>query len=341
MKPKYFLNNQRGSIFLQALISIAIFSAVTASIVRLLQAQNNLSNKTTEQFELTYFVDEVRTILSNPKACRESFSGKNARRDKSATLITQIVEDETGNVYSFDIFEKGRVIKETDHWAFTLSDLYLQSDNRETSIESGTTMLHLVVNFTDKRSKRVSRLEREIKVFASIDNSEAILSCYTVRGIGLGKMTSANDSDWTRTSDAKGHFLSKKKLQINTDLSTSSLNLKGPLKIGESEAACLSEIAGSIKYNPQIDSFEVCSGSSLSWRDLNLPAPLKNQKYSLRATFPIKKGTTPKPFKYCAITYKNYDTGECHLVRLDNGRWELNHSSEKSNFGTCEATCFN
>ena len=333
--------NQNGSIFLQALISIAIFGAITASIIRLLQMQNNLSTKTTEQFEMVYFVDEVRNILANPKACAESFAGKNARRDKSATTITQLLEDESGTSYTFDIFEKGALLKETDSYTLGLTDIYLQSDGSETSIESGTTMLHLTVSFTDKKNKRVSRLSREIKLFASIDNAESIQTCYTVRGIGLGKEFSQDGSEWNRTSDTKGHFLRDKKLQVNTQVDSSALNIKGPIQIGYTDVACLKEVTGVIRYNPSIDSLEVCSESTLTWRDLNTLAPFKNQKYSLRATLPIKKATTPRPFRYCAISYKNYDHGQCNITRLIDGKWELNHSSEKSNFGTCEATCLN
>lgn len=334
------LDNQRGSIFIQALISIAIFSLITAVVVRLLQMQNNLSSKTTEQFEMVYFVDEVRNILSSSMACKENFLNKNARRDKSTTEIIQVMNDEHGDIYSFVIYEKGSVIKETKDWTLTLSDIYLQSDSEQTSIEAGTTNLFLEASFKNNLNGRVHKLNRKVKLFVSINNSEEIQNCYTVRGLGLGKGLNTEESSWIRTSDTKGHYLKDKNLFIKTTKGSSPLNLIGPLQISSSDISCLKEVTGLIRYNSKTEAFEVCSPSTLTWRDLNTPVPLRDRIYALRASLPIIKATTPRPFKYCSITYKNYEEGKCLVRRLEDGRWELNHQSSKSNFGTCEASCY-
>ncbi|WP_417335099.1 hypothetical protein [Halobacteriovorax marinus] len=334
------LLNNKGSIIIQALISIAIFSAVSASIIRLLQMQNNLSAKTTEQFEMIYFVDEVRNILSDPNACKETFTSKNARRDMSATSINQVIEDEFGEVYSFEMFSKGSIIKRSEFWTLTLSNLYLQSDDQESSIDFGTTFLHLEVEFKDLRNNRTHLLKRRVKIFASIDNAEKIQTCYANRGIGLGKDISKKTSPWNRTPDTKGHYINQRNLSIKTQKNSASINIGGSFRVGALDSSCLKEIVGAIRYNPNSDKLEVCSERNYIWRELNEPIAFQERTYALRATLPIKLATTPRPFKYCSITYKNYDTGTCSLERLEDGKWRLTHESSKSNFGSCEATCY-
>lgn len=335
------LKNQQGSLVIQALISVAIFGAVTASIVRLLQLQDGIAIKTTEQFEMVYFVDEVRNILSNPRACTATLKNKKSRQDRSINAINQFMKDNSQNGYTFPIFEKGETFKETEFFSLKLNEIYLQQHDNEVLVNGGTTGLHFVVEFRDKRSGRIKMIERSLKLFVTINNAEEIQDCYTLRGIGLNKEIVSKSTHWLRTSDNKGYYLNNKALSIATSTNTAPLNIGGALQLKGESGACNKIMLNSLRFNQKNKRFEFCSPGPFKWRDLEETPPLKLSGKSLRVKFPSTQAKTLKPYKYCQIVYKNFEEGQCNLTRLIDGRWQIDQHSEEQGHGSCEATCLN
>ncbi len=335
------LKNQQGTMLLQAIISFAIFGAVTASIVRLLQLQEGIAIKTTEQFEMVYFVDEVRNILSNPKACSATLLDKKSRQDRSIISIKQFMKDSSENGYTFPIFEKGEIFKESGFFTLRLSEVYLQQDDAEVLVNGGTTGLHFVVEFRDKRTGRIKMIERKLKLFITINEGERITSCYTLRGIGLNKEIVTKSTHWLRSSDNKGYFLNNKVLSIATKANTAPLSIGGALQLSGDSGNCSDAQAYALRYNKDQAQFEICAPSPYKWRDLNQSPPVSKRGKTLRVKFPSTTTKTTKPYKYCELIYKSYENGHCNVSRLSDGLWQIEQHNEKQDFGSCEAKCLN
>jgi hypothetical protein len=333
--------NQKGSIMLQALIAIAIFGAVTASIIRLMQMQNGLALKTTEEFETVYFIDEVRNVLSNPKACSETFRDKRSRNDRSIKEIFQHLSDANNNEYTFPIFEKGQIFKDTKDYSLKIKEINLQQDDDEVSVIGGTTRAHFEIEFLNKKNKRVKIIERSIKLFITIGTDERIETCYTLKGIGLGKKVEKRSSAWVRRADQKGHFLKERKLLINTQTARGDLSVGGAMRLISTDSPCSISNDKSIRFNSGNNKFEYCSSRNKEWRDLNSTPALKSARNRLSVSLPTKIARTLKPHRVCTISRKDFTEGTCALKKLEDGRWEIEISPKQTGYASCEAACFN
>ena len=335
------IKNQSGTLMIQALISIAIFGAITASVVRLMQMQNNLSVKTTEEFETVYFISEIRNILSNPKACKESFQNKKARNDRTTREISQHISDENGNVYTFPAFEKGQIFKETDNYSLKLKEILLLQHNNEVRIQAGTTGLHLSIEFLNKNNNRIKILERVIKLFVVVDANQKIVSCNTLRGIGLGKEIVGKSDDILRKSDNSGHFINKKKLLINTQKKVAQLNIGGAMRLVPNDIPCTKSAKNSLRYSAELNVFEICESNSQKWIDINTTAPFDEKLTKLKVSLPLKYSSTMKKFKICTIVKIDSINSTCNLTRLEDNRWQIQLDNPRSRYATCEAVCKN
>lgn len=335
------LNNQKGSLILQSLIAMAIFGAVIASILRLLQMQDNLSVKTTEEFETVYFINEVRNVLSNPDACKVTFGGKTARSDRSTRKILQHLTEKNGSEYTFPIFEKEQFFKQTKSYSLKIKDIYLLQHNEEVRVVAGSTGLHFNIEFVNKRNNRVKIIERNIKLFIAIDENEKITSCYALRGLGLGKEISQEESQWIRKSDQSGHFIQNNKLQIGNKKTEADLTISGEFKLIDDNSPCTLDKNNSIKYSDANSRFEKCSGASRKWLDIDKNTLDISRYKTLRVSLPLKIANSKDKHKTCRLRSRDSVTGFCKLTRLEDGHWSLTHDNPQSKYATCEAICNN
>lgn len=330
-----------NTLFLQALISVAIFGAITASIVRLLQMQNNLSIKTTEEFETVYFISEIRNVLSNPNACKASFLDKRPQNDRSSREIFQYITDENNNSYTFPVFEKGQVFKNTDDYSLKLKEIFLLQHDKEVRVQAGTTGLHFSIEFFNKKNNRIKVLERTIKLFVTVDSDQKIKTCYTLRGLGLGKEITGRPDQFVRKSDNSGHFISNKKLLVNTSNDNAELNIGGAMRLESVEIDCSEKISNSLRYNGRVNKFEMCDSNLKRWIDVNSTSPFSNEKTKLMVSLPLKYSSTRKAFKTCSIVKIDPQSSTCQLDRLEDSRWQIHLENARSRYASCEATCNN
>jgi hypothetical protein len=335
------INNQKGSLMIQALISIAIFGAITGSIVRLMQMQNNLSVKTTEEFEMVYFISEVRNILANPKACKASFYNKNSRNDRTTREIYQHITDDKDNDYTFPAFETGQIFKDTKEYSLKVNEIYLLNHNPEVHPKAGTTGLHFSIEFLNKRNNRVKILDRVVKLFITQDSSQKVQSCYSLKGIGLGKEIVGKAEGFSRKSDQSGHFIDKKKLLIGTNEQTADVNIGGAIRLASSDIRCTNESSNSIRYNKELNRFEICNEKTQVWNNINTTAPLEETPTELNVALPLKYSSTRKSFKICALVENDSQATSCQLSRLEDNRWQIQLENSSASYANCKAICKN
>ncbi|WP_127716139.1 hypothetical protein [Halobacteriovorax sp. HLS] len=335
------INNQKGSLILQSLIAMAIFGGVIASILRLLQMQDNLSVKTTEEFETVYFINEVRNVLSNPDACKATFAGKTARSDRTTRKILQHLTEKNGSEYTFPIFEKEQFFKETKNYSLKIKDIYLLQHDDEVRVAAGSTGLHFNIEFINNRNNRVKIIERKIKLFVAIDENEKITSCYSLRGLGLGKKITQEESQWIRKSDQSGHFIQNNKLLIGVQKAKAELTIAGGFKLIDDNSPCTLEKNHSVKYNSKSNRFEKCSGASRKWIDIDKNSLNISRYKVLRVALPLKIANSHAKYKTCRLRTRDSVLGQCKLTRSEDGHWSLTQEIPGSKYGTCEAICNN
>ena len=242
---------------------------------------------------------------------------------------------------SFPIFEISQVFKETKNYQLKLKEIKLQQHNNEVRVTAGTTGLHFEIEFINKLNKRVKILERSIKVFITINEGEKITSCYTINGIGLGKNASKNNSQWISKAGNKGHLLRDNNLLISTTEQKGTLSIGGALQLMDTNTKCTLNNQSSLRFSKSSQSFEICNSKTRTWENIEKNSPLIASNKDIRVSLPLRSLKTYRKYRLCSIKAKSFDGGECHVSVLEDGRWEIAITGETSNFGNCEATCFN
>ncbi len=305
---------------------------------RIVQDQTKLGSSSSEDFEIIQSQDEIRSLLSDPAICMETFKGTNIEEDQNIATI-QGTNPNGVNTNFYEIFAES-------------AKQYGQSNIRILKMKLGTREEdgHLIgeVDFWIEYKKTkvtfgVKKTLRKIKIFIGTDNSGNLTTCHSVPGVGTQGYRSRAGL-WSRTGVNQILYYDRGGVVIGDGQAGADLTIEGALKIGMSNVQCLPKIVGALRYVQETKSFETCLPSN-QWEKiekgerLNFLAPV-NRTVQSRGKQLVTE-VAEIPYKLCKLNGAPASLGQCQTeYSQEQSKWIFQAESFGMGIVSCEFSCY-
>ncbi|MDA9189348.1 hypothetical protein N9O57_00020 [bacterium] len=242
-KLKHIVHHSEGGFTIMG--AIVAVGVIAVGAIFLISLQNNsmrVSKTINAQNDITTTVSEVRTLLSNPVACKKSFETSSA---SAGTDTLELLNENDESKFRLDM-----TIGTSTITYFKLDDS--DSDVNVRPGEVGDTYLKIGFNKGDKTL--VSDIERRVKLKVETDSLGNITECRS--------FSSGDSQIWRRSStNFTNIFYADGSVGIGTTGPKATLDVGGDIKLGDTSASCTSDKEGAIRYSSTTKNMEFCNGS--------------------------------------------------------------------------------
>lgn len=327
------MKKQGGFSLVQLLIVAGMLSGIFVVSLRIMKNQNQMGKSSSEEFEISYIFDDMRNILSDPKACSKTFEGINLMQPSSLDGISSGTDKEL----EYQTFSSSGKLHGQKNLKITKIE-YVVGD-QEASVEDGEAFLN--VYFEKSRSALGEKIvKKKMKVHLVLDEKNNLSSCFVLPGVNQTREEKQiKESVWFPISGTEDIYTNLEKAAINTSTLPfhKGMSLEGRLKIRNHSKACGSDQLGTLRYFQK--RLEVCKkkGWSTVWHSAQ---NVESKVYTLKAFNKDRRVKTDSSFSYCAIVNPSLYGARCRSRRLSGNLWELSLSYDRGGESTCSIKCF-
>jgi len=340
-------NNQYGFSMVQLFITLGLFAFILVAGFKMLKNQSHIGESSRFYFEAIYLVDEIKSILSNPESCAQTFENKNA--------YSQNIE------YIFDAQEKNPVRfrrSEIDGPFYSSAKILIKSmelngNAPEFGIDKGFGLFKIWVTQSLKNGEKKSEFEEisfQFPIHLNVNSTGEIVSCFSLPGLAALDSVPEEKGLWKMSHDEKKSFLvpeaSRVKIGEVERKTNASLEIKGGLKLGPI-TECNSRNIGVLSFEANGEGLKWCQEEG-KWIDLNHEKPLVTEfrDYYLdipKQGLPLAQVTQVK-FKFCTLERVMSAAGKCRarpmVLNEYESKWELSAQYLRSSELKCHFRCF-
>lgn len=335
MKTDYRLKNNFGFSLVQVIVAMGLLSGIMVAAFKILQQQVKVGQNSFEAFEAIYLVDEMNTVLSNPRNCGLNLKGKFA------------LEDSLDDFYEYQADSKVKLYtvgsgKNLEKAGLVLEDLHIDGNGEEFTPVLGQTLLKLRFSKVDDVKEK---FEKAIPIHIVENNSGKIESCFSLGGLNEISLGSYK-SPWEK-GENKSLIATSKKLVFSKDKAEYPEDIiidKGMIVKMEGKLNCDTQKEGAFYYDEFNKQFKVCTqGNWLIFNPENVER-MKKKNFSFSSTLQgLKSFKISDKWKLCSVNEYKGLGGECSIRTLDQTsgikRWEATLSKSKGKNVTCSFTC--
>lgn len=329
----------RGFSLVQVLISLGLMGLIFVAGFQIFESQTKLGKSSSFVFESMIVLDEIKSVLSDPLSCKETFSGKSIVFDE----ITSIEKFENSEGTSTSEYLVSN--KELGETLYGQNNILIESiglyGDRE-GFKSMSNYSLVQINF-----KEVGGSERytglfPLRVFAN--ELGRIEGCQSTPGLHLGTSGSSKVGPWVRVSEQgkENGIFSDGLVSIGAVAPKGRLNGEGGALFWTEKldsSTCVGD--GLLIYSQEDDALFVCQDKK--WLNISHGESLKFEakEFNLEGVGAEVKTLRPEGrIHYCLLKRMQGAQGECRAQRLEKGHWELLLNATPGHALKCEFSCF-
>ncbi|MCP4911932.1 MAG: hypothetical protein GY909_02345 [Oligoflexia bacterium] len=332
---KKLLLSRKGFSLVQVIVAMGLLSGIMVSAFKILQQQVKVGQNSFEDFEAIYIVDEMNTILSNPRNCGLNLKDKFSLED-SLDEFKEYQGDSKATLYAVG---SGQSLEKA---GLVLEEILIDGNGEEFIPQLGQTLLKL--KFRKKDSVK-EKFEKAIPIHIVENNSGKIESCFSLGGISemsIGSYKSPWEPGENRTIFATG-----KKMKFNRERAEYPEDIivdKGIIVRMSGILSCQASKEGTFYYDEDNNLFKVCSNGA--WKNFNPQEIGKMQKKDFSFTSNsqgIRLFKIPEAWKQCSLKEYKGTGGECSVSTSDQisdmRAWEATLLKSRGRSISCSFTC--
>lgn len=326
------LKDSRGFSLVQTLVGIGLMGVLALAGTNFVKQQTRTQLISSHQADLTYLVDDLKSVLSDSKVCGQNFRDKNAKSDSLEALVKN-------DQLMMKTDDQHPIYKDVRIKSITLSDQMSEVDFR-----AGTT--ELVLEFYQPLTQETQ--VRRLKLNIAATETGAIESCFTHPGV-VGGQDSERVSHWGQVTGSEDIIYPHGPLLFTLPESErpdwASLGLYGHSTfqfIPYQMEACTPQFKGALVLRPGQSQLEYCSQKAqwIALQPLSIGTWTQTQfefssTQNLQRRFPISQQ------RLCTLTSWRLREGACLLRPISPGQWLVETVQEMTSPVTCRVTCYN
>ncbi len=337
------MNNRKGFSIVQVIISMGLLSGLIVVGFKMIESQTRVGKSSSFYFESLHIVDEIKSILSNKKACALSLENKSAYFESIQNIFS--VDNDSVAEVEYRVHKDG--IPRYGQSNLIIEKMELNGNSPELGTEKGITILKI---FFSENSLNSDLFSFEIPVHIKVSEMGRIESCFTLSGIDGGASSNSDSSLWVKkTRDDQRKVLSANSSSViigkQRRNNSSALSISGGLKVGDSET-CDEERSGLLKFSKKDHAYSWCNEQG-QWESLSKSSPLINEFKEFNISHnqsDVKTVVTENDFRFCQVHETNYNSGVCWVRPIKTNelisRWELVSQYLRGDQVKCSFRCF-
>lgn len=329
------LNRNKGFSLVQVIVAMGLLSGIMVSAFKILQQQVKVGQNSFEDFEAIYLVDELNTILSNPRNCGANLKDKFALEDS----LDEFFEYQADSKVSLYQVGSGKNLEKA---GLVLEEVLIDGNGEEFTPQLGQTLLKL--KFRKKDSVK-DKFEKAIPIHIVENNSGKIESCFSLGGISemsIGSYKSPWEPGENRSLIASGKKL--KFMRERAEYPEDIIVDKGVVIRMSGILNCEMNKEGSFYYDEDNRMFRVCTNGT--WKNFNPQdvGKMTRREFSFTSTAQgIKLFKIPNAWKHCSLKDYKGSGGECSISTSnqisDMRVWEATILKSRGKNVSCSFTC--
>lgn len=238
-----------------SLLEVLIAASILGGLSMVLMKNQDISQKITSNLEnnseITAILSEMRSTLSSPDNCDETFKNLNGNNTPPGTITSLKYKRKDGT-----FADKFQLNEKIGNGYIKINSFSLSDSDPDVALSENTT--NLLIDFY--RGKKSTNIIKKIKLFIN------------TTGVNINNCRSFANADnqlWQRNElKQENIFYESGSVAIGKTDADSKLDVNGEIKISATNAAsktCAPAQEGAIRYNSNIKKIEFCDGSS--WRN--------------------------------------------------------------------------
>jgi prepilin-type N-terminal cleavage/methylation domain-containing protein len=234
----------KGFGLIEVMIAAAILAGLAVAAMSMFKTQTTAQKTVEKKYEVTVAAQQMRTILSTPTNCNQTFAGVNSNGGTVPALKKFI------NGVFEDVFVTGANQPEgIKIKSYELSKAFPNLLSNETM---------LVVTFQKGKGTLTDEMRKTIKLIIT-ETAGKVTTCYA---------TSSGTEIWAYTADGNSIFYNGGSVAVGNATPQARLDVTGEVRVGNSGMACTNTNEGSMRYNPDpsVKNMEICDGTN--WKSL-------------------------------------------------------------------------
>jgi len=329
------MKKQGGFSLVQLMIVAGMLSGIFVVSLKIMKNQNQIGKSSSEEFEITYLFDDIRSLMADPAVCKSTLEFVSPYEPKE---LEGIKSDPDSNELNYQPYELvGKKYGQNNIKIKSLS--YLVGD-QEASIDDGEAFLKIVFEKSKSALGR-KEVEKRMKLHLLLNSEKKISTCFSLPGINTDSDDVSEVKDrWYDISGTSNIYTNEKKVQIGTvgRWSGEGVAVNGELKIGSEGSACNKEKIGSLRY--QKNSLLICKKTG-KWHEVWNPyRNIVVDDFNFVTSGKDRVEVTNKPYLFCSITKNELYGARCLTKRLSGNLWQLSLHYDRGESSKCSFRCF-
>ncbi len=321
------ISNIAGLSFSQVILSLALFSILLMTALKILDKQTELDESSSFYFDSLDIMDQIKSNLHDPRSCLMTLENQNAQNGKinsilKFTSIASASAEEKGEI----LFKVGEDFSKRK--SVSLVGIELLVDRPGFNKSNGMGIIHF-----EFKGVKAESFSSEFPLRIQYDSKDRIIGCQSSTGLLKNDSSLTPTRIWLEANEVTpfrgGIYSPLSSYQIGEVKEVGALNIRGGLKIGNEKRPCSSLERGSLRFSQESQRLYLCDDTGV-WKTLNRSAQELTSKESFEVisdNSEIKVLTTKKDFKLCRVANQKFQAGQCWSKPVSSGEvntaWEL------------------
>ncbi len=339
------LKNSQGFSIVQVIISMGLLTGLIVAGFKMIESQTRVGKSSSFYFESLHMVDEIKTILSQKKACALTLENKSAYFESIQNIFS--ADSNSNGEVEYRVQKEGKPLY--GQMNLLIEKMELNGNSPQLGTDQGLTILKI---FFTEQGMNPERFSFEIPIHVQVNEMGRIESCFTLAGIDGGASSSANSMAWRKK--AQDQNIEEKVLRANGSqvmigsdkkISSAALAIEGGIKVGHS-GQCDENSIGLLSYSSKDGRYSWCNEEG-SWESLDKKSALISEYQDFSVAHnnrEVKTIITQENFRFCEVQEFNFEAGVCWVrpIKADTlmGRWELISQYLRGDQVKCSFRCF-
>ncbi|MBC97172.1 MAG: hypothetical protein CME63_05445 [Halobacteriovoraceae bacterium] len=335
----------KGFSIIQVMISMGLLTGLIVAGFKILENQTQVGKSSSLYFESLNMVDEIKTILSNKKACALTFENKSAFYETIDHIFS--ANQGEGEV-EYRVHVGGKPAYGQSN--ILLERIELNGNAPELGTEKGTTLVKLTFREKESKSEKVSF---EFPLHVETNEMDRILSCFSLPGINGALGNNDGKKLWSHSKSKAEHFIKANSSQVLVSSESQRINeigqaglvVKGGIKIGE-DIHCDKKYKELISYRKDEDHLYWCNDNG-EWevldQDKELVTSYRDFDFSPKGK-EVNTHVTREDFQFCEVRDTFKSPGICWARAIEAeqtlGKWELVSQYLRGEGVHCSFRCY-